>query len=106
LTCDLVGAMVARAYITRTPGKETLARRLSRAIEHNCVEEDGTDEAHLSPRNTMRALLSLDPTLGSEIMEDPLITFKLVEPSNTPPKSTQTPTRRPRRVMPRTRTRT
>jgi len=106
LTCDLVGAMVSRAYITRTPGKETLARRLSRAIEHNCVEEDGTDEAHLSPRNTMRALLSLDPTLGSEIMEDPLITFKLVEPSNAPAKSTQTPTRRPRRVMPRTRTRT
>jgi hypothetical protein len=106
LTCDLVGAMVARAYITRTPGKETLARRLSRAIEHNCVEEDGTDEAHLSPRNTMRALLSLDPTLGSEIMEDPLITFKLVEPPSAPPKATQTPTRRPRRVMPRRRTRT
>src|SRR5207237_8964281 len=70
LTCDLIGAMVARAYITRTPGKETLARRLSRSIEHNCVEEDGTDEAHLSPRSTMRALLSLDPTLGREITED------------------------------------
>jgi hypothetical protein len=86
LTCDLVGAMVARAYITRTPGKELLARRLARAIEHNCVEEDGTDEAHLSPRNTMRALLSLDPTLGSEIMGDPLVTFKLAEPPSPPRK--------------------
>lgn len=84
LTCDLVGAMSARAYIIRTPGKETLARRLSRAIEHNCVEDDGTDEAHLSPRNTMRALLALDPTLGNEIMGDPLGTLKLVEPPNSP----------------------
>lgn len=106
LTCDLVGAMVARAYITRTPGKETLARRLSRAIEHNCVEEDGTDEAHLSPRSTMRAILSLDPTFGSDIMDDPLITFKLVEPATAPPKATQIPTRRPRRVTRRARTRT
>jgi hypothetical protein len=106
LTCDLVGAMVARAYITRTPGTELLARRLARAIEHNCVEEDGTDEAHLSPRNTMRALLSLDPTLGSEIMGDPLVTFKLAEPPSPPRKvrhrrTVTTPRRR--RVMSRRR---
>ena len=69
LTCDLVGAMAARTYIERTPGREALARRLARSIEHNCVEEDGTDEAHLSPRNTMRALLALDPTLGRDIMD-------------------------------------
>ncbi|HYJ47346.1 MAG TPA: hypothetical protein VEV81_12105 [Pyrinomonadaceae bacterium] len=106
LTCDLVGAMVARAYITRTPGKESLSRRLARAIEHNCVEEDGTDEAHLSPRSTMRAILSLDPTLGSEIMDDPLVTFKIVEPPSAPPKSTRPPTRRPRRVVSRNRIRT
>ncbi|PYS47622.1 MAG: hypothetical protein DMF68_15565 [Acidobacteria bacterium] len=99
LTCDLVGAMVARAYITRTPGRETLARRLARAIEHNCVEEDGTDEAHLSPRNTMRALLALDPTLESDIMGDPLNTFKLVEPPSAP-------TIRRRRVAGRSRSRT
>lgn len=84
LTCDLVGSMVTRAYIERTPAKDTLARRLSRAIEHNCVEEDGTDEAHLSPRNTMRALLVLDPTLGSDIMGNPLGTFKVVEPPRPP----------------------
>jgi hypothetical protein len=84
LTCDLLGAMVARAYITRTPGKDSLARRLARAIEHNCVEEDGTDEAHLSPRNTMRAVLVLDPTLGSDIMGDSPGAFKLVEPPTLP----------------------
>ena len=99
LTCDLVGAMVARAYILRTPGKETFARRLARAIEHNCVEEDGTDEAHLSPRNTMRALLALDPTLGSDVMDDPLVTFKLVEPPSPPRKP------RPRSSTRRRRTR-
>jgi hypothetical protein len=106
LTCDLVGAMVARTYIIRTPGKETLARRLSRAIEHNCVEEDGTDEAHLSPRNTMRALLALDPTLGSEIMGDPLVTFKLVEPPSAPPKVMPGATRRRRATSRRPRLRT
>ena len=87
LTCDLVGAMVARSYIERTPGKETLARRLARAIEHNCVEEDGTDDAHLSPRNTMRALLLLDPTLGNDIMGDTSGAFKLVEPPSMPRKT-------------------
>jgi hypothetical protein len=111
LTCDLVGAMVARAFIHRTPGKETLARRLARAIEHNCVEEDGTDEAHLSPRNTMRALLVLDPTLGSDIMGDSPGSFKLVEPPSLPRRTRPrlkkvTPTRKKvtpsrRRVRPR-----
>lgn len=67
LTCDLVGALAVRAYIARTPGVETLARRTSRALAHNCVERDHTDRAHLSPRTTMRALLTLDPTLAREI---------------------------------------
>jgi len=84
LTCDLVGAMAARSYIARTPGKEPLARRLARAIEHNCVEEDGTDEAHLSPRNTMRALLVLEPALGDDIMGEPPGTIKLVKPPSLP----------------------
>ena len=70
LTCDLIGAMAARAHITRTPNNEKLARRLARAVEHNCVEEDDTDDAHLSPRNTMRALLALDPTLARDIIGD------------------------------------
>lgn len=99
LTCDLVGAMVARAYITRTPGRETYARRLSRAIEHNCVEEDGTDEAHLSPRNTMRALLALDPTLGSDVLDDPLTTFRLVEPPRPPRRVKRRVTSNPQRKV-------
>src|SRR5205085_2464113 len=40
ITCDLIGAMAARAYVTNTPGYESLARRLSRSIQHNCVEQD------------------------------------------------------------------
>lgn len=70
LTCDLVGAMAASAFITRTPNDEALGRRLARAVEHNCVKDDDTDEAHLSPRSTMRALLSLDPTLARDIIGD------------------------------------
>jgi hypothetical protein len=70
LTCDLVGAMAARSLITRTPNNEKLPRRLARAVEHNCVEEDDTDEAHLSPRNTMRALIALDPTLARDLVGD------------------------------------
>jgi hypothetical protein len=101
LTCDLVGAMVARAYIERTPGKEALARRLARAIEHNCVEEDGTDEAHLSPRNTMRALLVLDPMLGNGVMGNPVIPFKIAEPPSPPRKAIRKATPRRKRVTTR-----
>ena len=70
LTCDLVGALAVRAYIARTPGVETLARRTARALAHNCVEHDHTDHAHLSPRTTMRALLALDPALARELTGD------------------------------------
>jgi hypothetical protein len=70
LTCDLVGLMSARSYIERNPSYEPLPRRASRAIEHNCVEEDITDEDHLSPRNTMRALFVLDPALAHDIVGD------------------------------------
>jgi hypothetical protein len=82
LTCDLVGAMAARSLITRTPNNEKLARRLARAVEHNCVEEDDTDEAHLSPRNTMRALLALDPTLARDLVGD--LDLAIVSPQPTP----------------------
>ena len=67
LTCDLVGALAARAYIARTESVEPLARRAARAVEHNCVTRDVTDTAHLSPRRTLLALLALDPTLAREI---------------------------------------
>jgi hypothetical protein len=62
LTCDLVGVRVARTFVARTPNREPLSQRLARALEHNCVDSDDTDDEHLSPRSTMRAVLALDPT--------------------------------------------
>ncbi len=68
LTCDLVGMLVARDYVSRTPSYELLPRRISRSLEHNCVEQDEGDDDHLSPRNTIRALLTLSPTLARELV--------------------------------------
>ena len=70
ITCDLIGAMAVRAYIVDTPGYESIARRLARSIQHNCVEIDEGDEDHLSPRNTIRALLALNPSLVRELIND------------------------------------
>jgi hypothetical protein len=69
LTSDLIGAMAARSFIARTPNSEPLKRRLARLVEHNCVDEDETDEDHLSPRDTMRALLALDPALARDVLD-------------------------------------
>ncbi len=68
LTCDLIGAIAARKLIARSPSRDPLPRRLARVLGHNCVEHDDTDDAHLSPRNTMRALLTLDEVLAQGIM--------------------------------------
>ena len=70
ITCDLIGAMAVRAYIVDTPGYESIARRLARSIQHNCVDIDEGDEDHLSPRNTIRALLALNPVLVRELIND------------------------------------
>jgi hypothetical protein len=70
VTCDLIGAMAARAYIVHTPGYESVSRRIARSIQHNCVELDEGDEDHLSPRNTIRALLALNPGLVRELIND------------------------------------
>jgi hypothetical protein len=70
ITCDLIGAMAVRAYIAGTPGYESIARRVARSIQHNCVEVDEGDEDHLSPRNTIRTLLALNPTLVRELIND------------------------------------
>lgn len=70
ITCDLVGAMAVRAYIARTPGYESIARRLARSVQHNCVDIDEGDEDHLSPRNTIRALFSLHPVMVRELISD------------------------------------
>ena len=67
LTCDLVGVLAARLYIARNASGEPGARRAARAVEHNCVERDETDAAHLSPRETMRALLALEPAYAAEV---------------------------------------
>ncbi|MFN2455783.1 MAG: hypothetical protein ABR577_16355 [Pyrinomonadaceae bacterium] len=70
LTSDLVGALAARFFVDAKPNKEPLARRLARSVEHNCVADDGTDEAHLSPRNTLRAVLALDATLARAVVAE------------------------------------
>jgi hypothetical protein len=70
VTCDLIGAMAARAYIVNSPDYESIARRLARSIQHNCVDLDEGDEDHLSPRNTIRALLALNPGLVRELIND------------------------------------
>lgn len=70
VTCDLVGAMAARAYVASTPGYESITRRLARAVQHNCVEVDEGDDDHLSPRQTIRALLALNPVLVRELIND------------------------------------
>jgi len=68
LTCDLVGAMAARTFVFDSPGYEPLPRRIARAVEHNCVNEDEGDEDHLSPRNTILALLALNPGLARDLV--------------------------------------
>lgn len=70
VTCDLIGAMAVRAYIVSTPGYDSIARRLARSVQHNCVDLDEGDEDHLSPRNTIRALLALNPGLVRELIND------------------------------------
>ena len=63
LTCDLVGTLAVQTFVADSPNYDPLPRRLARSVEHNCVEEDDSDEEHLSPRNTLRALLMIDGTL-------------------------------------------
>lgn len=68
LTCDLVGTLAARSYVATSPSYESLPRRISRSLEHNCVEVDEGDDDHLSPRSTIRALLALNPGLSRELV--------------------------------------
>ena len=68
LGCDLVGLVAARDFIKQTPSWEPHPRRVARAVEHNCVDDDSSDVDHLSPRNTIRALFSLDVDLARELL--------------------------------------
>jgi hypothetical protein len=70
LTCDLIGAMAVRTFVGDSPGYESIARRLARSVEHNCVEQDEGDDEHLSPRSTIKALLALNPQLVRELVND------------------------------------
>jgi hypothetical protein len=69
LSCDLVGVRATQFLISRTTSNEPLTRRLARSLEHNCVDDDETDEEHLSPRSTMRAVLALDSVLTRDLAE-------------------------------------
>jgi hypothetical protein len=68
LTCDLVGTLAARVYVSSSPNYEPLPRRISRSLEHNCVSQDEGDDDHLSPQNTIRALLTLNPAISRELV--------------------------------------
>jgi hypothetical protein len=68
LGCDLVGLIATRQLINETPSWEPPPRRIARAVEHNCVDDDGSDEDHLSPRNTIRALFALDIDLARALL--------------------------------------
>jgi len=68
LACDLVALMATRQFINETPSWEPQPRRIARAVEHNCVDDDGSDEDHLSPRNTIRALFALEIDLARELL--------------------------------------
>ena len=70
LACDLVGVMAARQFISENAEWDPLRRRLARAFEHNCVDDDESDEDHLSPRNTIRALFALDLKLAKEMLNE------------------------------------
>src|SRR5258708_2222309 len=67
LTCELVGLEVARDYVSQSKGQGGSRQRLARALQKDCVVADRSDEDHLSPRATMRSLLSLQPRLMSAL---------------------------------------
>jgi hypothetical protein len=67
LTCDMVGIQVMRDYIAQVSGRGTIRRRLTRALEKNCVSRDLADANHLSPRETTRLLLRLEPEITKAI---------------------------------------
>jgi hypothetical protein len=100
LTCDLVGVLSSRLFIARHASDEPEARRAARAVEHNCVERDETDAAHLSPRETMRALLALEPTYAAEVTGESENDAS-VAPLNHPASRTETSPPRASRVAPR-----
>lgn len=66
LTCEAVGLRAMRAQTGRALGKGT-TRPLARAVGKNCVQKDLADANHLSPRETLRVLLALEPELAMAV---------------------------------------
>lgn len=66
LTCEAVGLRAMRAQTGNALGKGT-TRRLARAVGKNCVQRDLADASHLSPRETLRVLLALEPELAMAV---------------------------------------
>lgn len=66
LTCEAVGLQAMQTHTGKGLGKGT-TRRLARAVGKNCVQRDLADATHLSPRETLRALLALEPELAMAI---------------------------------------
>jgi len=64
LTSEMVGIQVLRDYAGHSSKGGALRRRLARALGKDCVRLDLADLHHLSPRETMRMLLKLDPNLA------------------------------------------
>jgi len=85
LLCELVALEVVRDYINQTPRQGFRSRRLARPLYKNCVSLDLSDAHHLSPRQTMRMLISLDPKLNFAVTHQP----KTKQAKRTPVKKTK-----------------
>ncbi|MDX6444658.1 MAG: hypothetical protein QOH71_1732 [Blastocatellia bacterium] len=72
ITCELVAIEVVRDLISQTPSQGKTSRRLARAFQKDCVQTDLADDAHLSPRNMMRTLLSLEPNISAAFARNTL----------------------------------
>jgi len=71
LVCELVALEVVRDYVSQTSSQRFQSRRLARPLQKNCVSIDLSDDHHLSPRQTLKMLISLDPRLNFQIKHNP-----------------------------------
>ncbi len=73
IACELVALEVARDYVSQSSSRGLQRRRLARPLQKGCVTRDLSDPDHLSPRETMRLLVMLEPklALGSELIHSP-----------------------------------
>jgi hypothetical protein len=70
LACDFIGEQTLVKFIRAHATNEATPQRLAHALDYSCYASgDESDEEHLSESDTLRALLVLDPKLGSLILE-------------------------------------